>query len=276
MAQGIDHLGLVDHVSFRDGQGYDGLVHSTSLLSLDPGVQVLLGVYLLPLRHPMTVARQLSTISELAPGRLTFAVGVGGDDRLEVENCGIDPSTRGRRMDESLEALRLLLAGGPVDYDGEFIHLREAVIKPSPSPAIPILVGGRSEAAHRRAARLGDGWLGLWVSAKRFATVVDQIHEEAARVDRADVVDRFAMSVWVGFGDSVAEARGHLARGMQETYLMDFEKFERWSPCGRPEQVAEFLAPYVEAGCSTINLMPRARDIETVIGSVAEVRRLLA
>lgn len=223
----------------------------------------------------MTVARQLATVSELAPGRLTFAVGIGGEDRLEVENCGVNPSTRGRRMDEYLTVLRMLLDGESVTYQGEFIQLRDATILPSPSPAIPILVGGRSDAAHSRAARLGDGWLGLWVSAKRFEAVVNQIKEEAEHLGRNDDVNHFAMSVWVGFGKSKTEARDFVAKGMTETYQMDFEKFERWTPYGTPCEVAEFLAPYIDAGCSTFNLMPRACDLASVIEGVAEVRRLL-
>ncbi len=275
VAHGVDHIGLVDHVSFRDGQGYDGLIHAASVLSLHADVRVFLGVYLLPLRHPTTVSRQLATISELAPGRFTLAVGIGGEDRMEVVNCGVDPATRGKRMDECLETLHLLLAGDPVSFRGEFIELRDAVIKPPPSPAIPILVGGRSEAAHMRAASMGNGWLGLWVSAGRFASVIDRIREEASRLDRADEVDQFAMSVWTGFGDNTEDARRHIAEGMRATYHLDFDNFEKWSPYGTPERVAEFLAPYVEAGCRTFNLMPRGSDIETIVECVSEVRRLL-
>lgn len=274
-AAGIDHLGMVDHVSFRDGQGYDGLIHASSLLTLHRALGVYLGLYLLPLRHPMTVARQLATISQLAPGRLTFAVGIGGEDRSEVSNCGVDPATRGRRMDEHLAALRLLLAGGEVDYEGEFVELHKALIVPSPSPAVPIIVGGRSDVAHTRAARLGDGWLGLWVSAARFAQIVESIREQAAGFGRAHEVGHFAMSVWVGLDDDPGRARSYLADGMKSTYGLDFDTFERWCPCGTPAQIAEFLSPYVEAGCTTFNLMPRARDLETVIEGVGEIRRLL-
>ena len=99
---GIDHLGVGDHVSFFVGAGRDGIVDATALLNLQPGLPVYVGLYLLLLRHPVPVARQLSTLSELAPGRLTLGVGIGGEDRHEVEVCGVDPATRGRRMDECL------------------------------------------------------------------------------------------------------------------------------------------------------------------------------
>src|SRR5262249_37064536 len=145
---------------------------------------VYVGLYLLPLRHPVPVARQLATIAQLAPGRLTLGVGIGGEDPHEIEVCGVDPKTRGRRMDECLRILRGLANGTPVTFQGEFFSLNDALILPAPSPRIPLIVGGRSEAAVARAARLGDGWLGIWVSPRRFAAVRDQITREATALSR--------------------------------------------------------------------------------------------
>jgi alkanesulfonate monooxygenase SsuD/methylene tetrahydromethanopterin reductase-like flavin-dependent oxidoreductase (luciferase family) len=274
-AHDIDHIGLVDHVSFRGGQGYDGLVHAASVLSLVDRLPAYLGLYLLPLRHPLPVARQLATIAEIAPGRLTFAVGVGGDDRDEVANCGVDPGTRGARMDECLTVLRALLTGQPVTFDGDHLTLRDALVLPAPDPPIPIVVGGRSDAAHRRAARLGDGWLGLWASAARYAAIVEAIGAEAATIGRPDVDWQHGLTVWVGLGRSASEGRAHLAPAMGATYQQPFDRFERWSPCGPPDEIAAFLAPYVDAGCTTFNLMPRAASLAEVIEGVAEIRRLL-
>lgn len=223
----------------------------------------------------MTVARQLASIAELAPGRLTFGVGIGGEDRHEIEVCGVDPRTRGRRMDECLQILRALACGEPVTFDGELFSLRDALILPAPSPAIPLVVGGRSEAAVRRAGRLGDGWLGIWVSPKRYATVVDQIREEAAGAGRDPSGFEHAMNVWCGFGATREAARERLAAAMQTVYQMPFEPFERYSPYGTPEEVADFLHPYVEAGCTRFNVIPCASDHEAAVAAVGELRRLL-
>src|SRR4051794_35542009 len=95
----VDHLCVGDHVSFVVGDGSDGLIAATSLLAAQPTLPVYVAVYLLPLRHPVPVARQLATIAQLPPGRLTLGVGIGGEDRHESEICGVDPATRGRRMD---------------------------------------------------------------------------------------------------------------------------------------------------------------------------------
>jgi len=273
---GVDHLCVGDHVSFFVGAGSDGLITATSLLATQAELPVYLGLYLLPLRHPVPVARQLATIAQLAPGRLTLGVGIGGEDRHEIEVCGIDPKTRGRRMDECLEILRGLADGTPVTFQGEFFSLQEALIAPAPSPRISLIVGGRSDAAVSRAARLGDGWLGIWVSERRFAAVRDQITWEAAAARRNPSSFEHALNVWCGFGPTREAARDPLAAQMQRFYQMPFEPFERYSPYGTPEHIAEFLSPYIDAGCSTFNVIPCADDDERAIAGVGELRTLLA
>jgi alkanesulfonate monooxygenase SsuD/methylene tetrahydromethanopterin reductase-like flavin-dependent oxidoreductase (luciferase family) len=272
---GIDHLCVGDHVSFFVGAGSDGLITATSLLGTQTELPVYVGLYLLPLRHPVPVARQLATIAQLAPGRLTFGVGVGGEDRHEIEICGIDPKTRGRRMDECLQILRGLADGKPVTFHGEFFSLNDALIVPPPSPRVPLIVGGRSHAAVSRAARLGDGWLGIWVSHRRFAEVRDQIAHEAAAVRPDPSRLKHALNVWCGFGATRAAAREPLAAQMQRFYQMPFEPFERYSPYGTPEHIAEFLSPYIEAGCSAFNVIPCANDRKSAIAGVGKLRTLL-
>lgn len=263
-AAGVDHVCCGDHVSFG-GFGFDGLLRATALAMAHPSLPVHTGVYLLSLRHPVLVARQLADIAQLAPGRLVFGVGIGGEDRHEVAICGVDPATRGRRMDECLTVLRALLTGQPVTHHGEFFDLTDAVVLPAPSTPIPIVVGGRSDAAIRRARRLGDGWLGIWNSPDRFAAVVD-----------AAGPGRHAMQVWCGFADDRATARSVLAAAMQGFYGLPFERFERYCPYGTPEDVAEFLAPYVAAGCTEFNLIPQSHDEDQAIDGVAAVRKMLA
>ncbi len=274
-AGGIDHVCVGDHVSFFVGAGSDGLISATSLLVAQAELPVYVGLYLLPLRHPVAVARQLATLAELAPGRLTLGVGIGGEDRHEIEICGVDPKTRGRRMDECLQILRGLAEGTPVSYTGEFFSLEDALILPAPSPPIPLIVGGRSDSAVSRSARLGDGWLGIWVSPRRFATVRDQITHEAAQAGRDVSQFRHALNVWCGFARTDEAARELLASRMQAFYQMPFDPFERYSPYGSPERVAEFLRPYIDAGCSTFNVIPCAHDNESAISAVAELRALL-
>lgn len=272
---GLDHFVDGDHVSFFVGAGTDGLVSAANFLGAVPDLPVFLAVYLLVLRHPVLVARQLATLAELAPGKLTLGVGIGGEDPHELEICGVDPRTRGRRMDSHLTILRDLLEGKTVTAHDEFFDIDEALIVPPPVPAIPIVIGGRSDAALRRAARFGDGWIGIWNSAKRFRTAVDEIEQSAALLGRKDVAWRHAMQVWCGFGGDSASSRSPLAGAMERMYQIPFERFERYSPYGTPQTVAEFLLPYREAGCTTFNLIACGTDQESAIDGAAQVRRIL-
>lgn len=84
-----------------------------------------------------------------------------------------------------------------------------------------------------------------------------------------------AINVWCGFGDTREAARAPLAAAMEAFYQMPFDPFERYSPYGTPSHVAEFLHPYVEAGCSVFNVIPCASDETSVVAAVGEMRRLL-
>ena len=177
---GLDHLVVGDHVSFAGGHGTGGLIQATALLAAHPAVSAQTGVYLLALRHPAVVARQLSTLALIAPGRLCFGIGVGGDDRRELELCGVDPRTRGARTDEPLRLLRTFLTGEEVTFDGRFFAVEAAAIRPAPQPPVPILVGGRSDAAAARTGRLGEGWIGVWVSPRRRFGEMSRLVADAA------------------------------------------------------------------------------------------------
>jgi alkanesulfonate monooxygenase SsuD/methylene tetrahydromethanopterin reductase-like flavin-dependent oxidoreductase (luciferase family) len=272
----IDHVCCGDHVSFFGGHGFDGLTQATALAMLHPTLPVHVGVYLLPLRHPVLVARQLADFAGLAPGRLVLGVGLGGEDRHEISVCGVDPATRGARMNECLAIVRQLLDGRTVTFDGAFFSIEDAVIAPAPASPIPIIVGGRSDAAVRRAGRLGDGWLGIWNSPARFAAAVQLAAEEASLAGRPGAPSRHAMQVWCGLADTQQAARACLAPAMEAFYQLRFERFERYCPYGTADHVAEFLTPYVEAGCTEFNLIPQAPDDEQAIEGVAAVKKLLA
>jgi alkanesulfonate monooxygenase SsuD/methylene tetrahydromethanopterin reductase-like flavin-dependent oxidoreductase (luciferase family) len=272
---GIDHVMVGDHVMFQGGAGNDGLADAASVVTATEQLDVYLAVYLMVLRHPLPVARQVLTVAQFAPGRLWLGLGIGGDDRREVIACGVDPATRGRRMDESLGIVRRLLAGETVSAEGEFFSLDDVRLRPVPEQPIPLIVGGRSDAALRRAGRLGDGWLGIWASAARCAEAVRSVEEHAAAAGRRDVAWKHGMTFWCGFGSSRAEARSRVAPAMEGLYRTSFERFERYVPCGSAEEVAAFAAPYLEAGCSTLNFIPVAGSDEAGIDAVAEVGKLL-
>ena len=274
---GIDHVFFADHVSFRVGHGHDGMVVAAGVANLHPTLGIYIGVYLLPLRHPIPVARQLANLAEMAPGRISFGVGVGGDDRHEVEICGVDPRTRGRRTDESLDILQRLLAGETVDHSGEFFNFEQARIIPTPDPPIPVYVGGRADAALRRAGKYADGWLGIWCSSDRYAESI-AIYNQAAEDAQRDVQADHGIQLWVGVGKDQTEAASFVGPAMEGFYRVPFEKFSRYTPHGTVDDIVDFLAPYLEAGCRHFNLTPVASTAEAgieVIGEVGErLRRM--
>jgi alkanesulfonate monooxygenase SsuD/methylene tetrahydromethanopterin reductase-like flavin-dependent oxidoreductase (luciferase family) len=271
---GLDFLVVGDHLSFQGGQGFEGIVSAAFALAAHPTLPVLISVYQLALRHPLTVARQLSSIAQVAPGRLVLGVGAGGEDRMEVVNAGVDPTTRGRRLDESIRVLRLLASGEPVDFDGDFFKLRQALVLPIPSPAIPIVVGGRSEAALRRAALLGDGWLPMFVSPRRFRDSVDRIDELAGSAGRQLSISP-TLSVWCGLDHDGDRARALLAATLERLYSRPYADFRNLTFAGTPPEVAEALLPYLEAGCRDFSLLAVADSWEAAVEHAVAVRHRL-
>jgi len=274
-AAGLDHVFVADHVSFHTGLGMDGLVQAATAAAHSERLGVYVGVYLLALRHPAPVARQIASLCESAPGRLVLGVGVGGEDRHEIEICGVDPRSRGRRTDESLCVLRGLLSGEKTSFSGEFFQIEDALIRPAPAPPVPIVIGGRSDAAVRRTARHGDGWIAAWCSPRRYASVVAEIDDRARAAGRGDVAWRHGLQVWVGLDPARDRARERLAAQMEGMYRIPFAPFERYSPYGSAEAIATFLAGYVDAGCSDLNVMAIAESPDHAIDGVAEIRERL-
>jgi len=273
---GLDHMGVCDHVSFHVGAGFDGLLAAGTILAVSERLHTNTGVYLLPLRHPVLVARQLADLALFAPGRLTFGVGLGGEDPHEVLVCGVNPKTRGRRMDECMLLVQALLTGKPVDHESEFFVLDGAQIAPPPVEPIPMIVGGRSDAAIARAGRLGDGWISVFASPRRYAEAIQQMHDAAEAADREAPPWQNGLNIWCGVGRDADEARSYVGPAMETFYQLPYEKFERYSPAGTPQQIAEFLMPYVEAGCSIFNLMMNGSGVEAEVAACAEVRERLA
>ncbi|WP_242666249.1 MULTISPECIES: LLM class flavin-dependent oxidoreductase [Parafrankia] len=271
---GLDHLTVGDHISFHGGTGFDGFVAATTALASHDTLNVLIGVYLAGLRHPMATARSLATLTQIAPGRLVLGVGVAGEDRLEVSNMGVDPATRGHRVNETLELLRRLATGESVDHSGQFFQLDGARILPPLEPRVPIVIGGSGDVAVRRTVAHGDGWLGMWCSARRYAATHQQILTACAAASRP--APTFAgLNVWVGFGRDAATARAALGERMSQLYNLPADKFAHISAAGTAQDVAAFLLPYVQAGARTLTLIPVADTVHEGIEQAAEVRALL-
>ncbi len=191
-----------------------------------------------------------------------------------MEVCGVDPRSRGRRTNECLQIVRTLLEGQVLDFEGEFFELERVAITPSPDPAVPIVIGGRSRAALERTARYGDGWLAAWKTVESFRDGVETIDTLARELGRERHFHH-GLQVWCGVGASPRAARHWVKNRMETMYRLPFERFERYTPCGEPERIADSLRPFVDAGCRTLNLAICAESVPAGIEAAGEIKRLL-
>jgi probable F420-dependent oxidoreductase len=143
------------------------------------------GVVILPQRHPVYVAKEMATLDVLSRGRAILGIGSGWLSE-EFETVGVPFKERGARTDESIRALRSLWADEPSPFAGKFYRWAavESHPKPVQRPGVPIVVGGHSEAAAKRAARLGDGFFPAIPDAKRLAELFGIMRAECARIGR--------------------------------------------------------------------------------------------
>lgn len=262
-ASPIDHVIVTDHVAFRGGRGWDAVTALAYLVGLGLQKPIHTGVLILPLRHPTILARQLLDLADLHEPGLTLGVGVGGDDPAEYEMAGMSARERGKRMDDSLELLAPLLAEQrPVQHEG-FSSAAGPGLHRGAGKRVPILVGGRAPAAHRRAATT-DGWIATFCSAKRFA------EGRASVLDQAGEDRMCGYQAWVGIGD---DGRAQADRVISEFYGLDPAPFHRYTPAGDADEIVAGVEPYVAEGCELLHLFAasaNAMQSVDIISTVAD------
>lgn len=268
-ALGFDAVWAADHL-LSPAPVLDGLCSLAAAAAVTERVQLGMSVLLLALRSPAWTAKQLATIDALAPGRLRIGVGVGGEYPEEFVAAGADLHTRGRDLDRLLAVLPALLQGEPVEQDGTGGGLHVGGLRPPLRVLPPISVGGRSDAALRRAVRFGDQWLGMWRSPAGVGKAALRLAELADREGRP--VPSVAMLVQASVDGDEDEARRAAADMVAGQFALPFDTVERWTPYGRPERVARALTDYVEAGVGEFVLMPGGRDPLDCYERFADVR----
>lgn len=168
-----------------DNSWPDAWVLTGAMAAVTQRVRFANAIYIAPARPLLEVARLVATAADVSGGRVALAAGVGWM-REEYELMGQDFATRGKRLDEMIPALRALWKGGWVSWSGTYYHVPEMMIEPHPPARVPILCGGESEAALRRAARLCDGWVGYaysWDDAVGYARRLTALRREYGRHD---------------------------------------------------------------------------------------------
>jgi len=146
----------------------------TAMAAATSTLKLSTAVYVLPLRHPIDVAKATANIATLSDNRLVLGVGVGWM-KEEFDAFGVDFHSRGRRTDEMLGILRKLWRGDVAEHQGEFFNLPPLTITPTPERMVPVYVGGSSEAALRRASHLGQGWIGTGNSTAEAGRLLERL-----------------------------------------------------------------------------------------------------
>jgi alkanesulfonate monooxygenase SsuD/methylene tetrahydromethanopterin reductase-like flavin-dependent oxidoreductase (luciferase family) len=227
-------------------------------------VKVGLSVMLLGIRPLAWTAKQLATIQAISGGRLRLGVGIGGEFPQEYEAAGFSTKQRGALLDAALERLPNVMNGIPQDA----IRVIEPVLGMP-----PLLVGGRSDAAIRRAARFADRWLPMWVSpetlARRAASLEEHAEELGRPTPKLSALILFNVDGDRDYGREQSE--GHL-RGQ---YGMTLDRVERWTALGDTGAVAELIASYEAVGVDEFVFMPLGTEPLTQYERLAEAIALL-
>jgi probable F420-dependent oxidoreductase len=247
---GFDSLWVGDHVAFAVPI-LDPLLQLAQAAAFTQRLLLGTAVYLLPLRHPTPVAKQVATLDHLCEGRLIFGVGVGGEFPREYEACGVPVKERGARLSEAMPLLRRLWSGETVESKGRFYPFPEVRMLPRPVQpgGPPLWCGGRNEKALQRIARLGDGWLSYVVTPEMFRDGLATIAREAESANRA--LERFGSGhlLFVRIDDSHERSLEVATAHLSQRYAMDFRRAaQRYAALGRPADVAEKIAAFHAAG----------------------------
>ncbi len=248
---GYDSMWVGDHVAFTIAI-FDPLLQLAQAAVLSRRLVFGTDVYLLPLRHPTPVAKQVSTLDHLTEGRFIFGVGVGGEFPKEYEACSVPLNERGARLSESLTVMRKLWTGEPVSHAGKFFNFEDVKMQPPPRQpgGPPIWCGGRADPALRRIGRMTDGWMSYVVTPDMYRQGLEKIATAASEAART--FDRgfgTAHLLFTRIDDTYEKALDAATVSLSQRYAMDFRKAaQRYCALGTPQDVVETIFKFQQAG----------------------------
>lgn len=213
-------------------------------------------VLTVPFRAPVVLAREIAMLDALSNGRMLPAIGIGAEDERSFRAAGVPMRERARRTDEAIKIMRACWTGEPVTYEGTFWQLDGVTVLPRPvQQPMPLWIGGNSDAAARRAGRLGDGWIPSFITPDRLREGIRVTLETAEGAGREVPIDHFGALFYY-----CLDADPAAARAMAMPYIppgrADAATLERCTAFGPPALVRERLEEYVAAGGSKFVLRP--------------------
>ena len=249
---GFDHFWVNDHLSWIHPL-LDPVVLLSSIAARTSRIGLATGVYLLPLRSPAATARAFASLDYLSGGRAMLGVGIGGEFAEDFTAAGVPIKQRAGRTDATIRVLRQLWSGEPTRLHDKYFQFDNVQVLPRPANGrIPIIVGGRSEAALSRAAHMADGWMPYLMSPDRVTAGITRLRELAPERDLRVIAHVFAY-----FGPDIASAQEEATRYLSAQYHRDMTSTVRKCvPCGPVDAVVEQLAGYALDGVTDVVLRP--------------------
>lgn len=217
LAEIVDHLEAadVDSLWFSElvySHLVDPFVGMAFTLARTTRLKVGTSVAVLPGRHPVLVAKQLASLSALAPKRVLPVFGLRSALPTERDLFAVPDGKRAAVFDEALRLLRIALREDDVDFTGDYFTVRGVQILPKPTPPLDIWLGGATAPGFRRIGALGDGWLGSFLTATEAGRAREAIVAAAEEADRAIEPDHYGINLAVGNGDLPAPVLAAIRR----------------------------------------------------------------
>lgn len=258
---GFDFVGAGEHV-YRDerpGPTQIALSALATAAGATSRIGLLSSIIITPLHHPVMLAKEAAVVDQTSGGRLTLGLGVGGEFQGEFRALGVPLSERGSRTDETVRILKQLWSGGPATHSGKRFLFKDVALDPQPAqPGGPkVWIGGRTDAAMRRAARLGDGWLPYLYRPSHYARSVETVRGLLAKNGRGQDGFGWGLHLMTAIAatreESIRLAAGSLKAGYK--YDGSYEELaERYVLLGPPGAAAARLQEFHAAGACDILL----------------------
>lgn len=257
---------------------HDALVMLAALAARTTTVTLATGVLVAALRSPLLLAQAASTLDQIAEGRLVLGLGAGfpfPETERQFQAVGVPYAGRIGRLGETVAVLRELWEGdGPVSFAGRHIQLEDVELQPpSHRPGgPPIWLAGAGEAAEQRVGRIADGWLPYLPSAEQYAEGLSRVRAAAAEAGRAAPMPGLYATVSLDASPEVAQER--LRRNIERYYELPLELVQSIQAmyAGTPEDLREWLDPYVRAGARHIVLRVSDEQAERGLEAGAAAR----
>ncbi len=250
---GFEFLCTGEHVFFYGPVG-NGLIQLAAAAGATESINLMSAITLVPLYPPALLAKQVATLSQVSDGRFHLGVGVGGEFAKEFEACGVPVGERGARTNEALEILEKLYADDNVEFDGQFTRLPGVTLEPKPSSPPPVWISGRSDAALRRCARFGDGWLPYMYTPDMLDDSLQRIGEMRGEYGRQAAVSP-GLFIFFAVHEDRDKAIEMATNRLSKQYNQDFSDLvHKYALAGNPDDCTQRLKEYVDAGAQTILL----------------------